>query len=104
MRRILLVHPPLPRSNIRRKRRSLSKPRNEVETSTYRCGLYTDCNVWVCPLASRGKKKGKGEKGLMSRFGWSGAYPEVHWFVPILFTSFFGSSCHPPDSSAGDHD
>lgn len=24
------------------------------------------------------------------RFGWSGAYPEVHWFVPIFFTGFFG--------------
>jgi len=29
---------------------------------------------------------------LINRFGWSGAYPEVHWFVPIFFTGFFGMS------------
>jgi hypothetical protein len=59
MRRILLVHPPLPRPNIRRERRSLPQSRNEVETSTYRCCLYTNRNVWVCHLFSQKERKGR---------------------------------------------
>lgn len=40
----------------------------------------------------RGGKDKKRKRNADGRFGWSGAYPEVHWFVPIFFTSFFGMS------------
>lgn len=30
----------------------------------------------------------------MFGFGWTGQYESVHWIVPIIFTSFFGTSTH----------
>lgn len=97
MRSILLVHPSLPRSNLRCEWWIISESWRSIETGTYRCCLYSHCHVWVSPLPLCAVRKDRSlirnmDDGADSSFGWSGAYPEVHWFVPIFFTGFFGMS------------